>query len=41
MKGIRVRLEGLAKHFGKVVALRALDLDVKAGELVAFLGPSG
>ncbi len=41
MKGIRVRVEGLAKHFGKIVALRALDLDVKAGELVAFLGPSG
>lgn len=41
MKGIRVRVEGLSKHFGKVMALRALDLDVRAGELVAFLGPSG
>ena len=41
MRGIRVRLEGLSKHFGRVVALRALDLDVRAGELVAFLGPSG
>jgi ABC-type sugar transport system ATPase subunit len=31
----------LTKHFGKVCALQALDLDVRAGELVAFLGPSG
>ncbi len=41
MKGISVRLTGLAKYFGKVCALKALDLDVRAGELVAFLGPSG
>ncbi len=41
MKGIPVRLQGLSKHFGKVVALQALDLDVRAGEMVAFLGPSG
>ena len=41
MKGIAVRLEHLTKHFGKVVALQALDLDVRAGEMVAFLGPSG
>ncbi len=41
MKGIPVRLQGLSKHFGKVVALKALDLDVRAGEMVAFLGPSG
>lgn len=41
MRGISVRLDGLSKHFGKVVALRALDLDIRAGELVAFLGPSG
>ncbi|MDR7453918.1 MAG: ABC transporter ATP-binding protein [Armatimonadota bacterium] len=36
-----MRLKGLAKHFGRVVALRTLDLDVRAGEMVAFLGPSG
>ncbi len=41
MRGISVRLEGLSKHFGRVVALRTLDLDIRAGELVAFLGPSG
>ncbi len=41
MRGIEVRLEGLSKHFGRVVALRSLDLEVQAGEMVAFLGPSG
>jgi len=41
MKGISVRVQGLTKHFGKVVALQALDLDIRAGEMVAFLGPSG
>ncbi len=41
MKGIAVRLEGLSKYFGRVAALRTLDLDIHAGEMVAFLGPSG
>lgn len=41
MRGIEVRLEGLSKQFGRVVALRSLDLEVRAGEMVAFLGPSG
>ena len=41
MKGQSVRLEGLTKHFGKVIALRALDLEIRAGEMIAFLGPSG
>jgi ABC-2 type transport system ATP-binding protein len=37
--GIRVR--GLAKRFGPVVALDGLDLDVDRGEIVALLGPNG
>jgi ABC-type sugar transport system ATPase subunit len=41
VKGIRLRLERLSKRFGRVVAVHALDLEVAAGELVAFLGPSG
>lgn len=41
MKGTSVRLQRLTKHFGTVCALQALDLDVRAGEMVAFLGPSG
>src|SRR5712692_8005494 len=38
---VEVRLEGLRRRYGTVVALDGLDLTVKAGELVALLGPSG
>jgi ABC-2 type transport system ATP-binding protein len=38
-KGIRVR--GLVKRFGRVVALDGLDLEVDPGEIVAILGPNG
>lgn len=36
-----VRITGLSKHFGGVVALHHLDLDLGAGEFVTMLGPSG
>lgn len=40
-----IELRGVAKRFGegatRVDALRAVDLDVRAGEVVALLGPSG
>jgi putative spermidine/putrescine transport system ATP-binding protein len=36
-----VRLEGLSRHYGPVVALDRLDLTLHPGELVALLGPSG
>jgi ABC-2 type transport system ATP-binding protein len=38
-QGIRVR--GLVKRFGSVVALNGLDLEVGPGEIVALLGPNG
>jgi ABC-2 type transport system ATP-binding protein len=38
-EGIRVR--GLVKRFGPVVALAGVDLDVHRGEIVALLGPNG
>jgi putative spermidine/putrescine transport system ATP-binding protein len=36
-----VRLEGLSRHYGPVVALDRLDLTLAPGQLVALLGPSG
>jgi multiple sugar transport system ATP-binding protein len=36
-----VRLEKLVKRYGKVDAVRGIDLDVGDGEFMAFLGPSG
>jgi len=37
----RLRLVGLTKRFGDVVAVDDLDLEVEPGHFVAFLGPSG
>ncbi len=36
-----VRLDHITKRFGTTVALDAIDLDIKAGELFFLLGPSG
>jgi putative spermidine/putrescine transport system ATP-binding protein len=36
-----VRLSGLSRRYGPVVALDGLDLTIAAGELIALLGPSG
>jgi len=36
-----IRTEGLTKHFGDVVALDGLDLEVQPGEVFGFLGPNG
>jgi inositol-phosphate transport system ATP-binding protein len=38
---MRVTLQNLSKHFGPVVAVDAIDLEVNDGEFVALLGPSG
>jgi ABC-type Fe3+/spermidine/putrescine transport system ATPase subunit len=36
-----ISLRSLTKSFGPLVAVNELDLDLREGELVAFLGPSG
>jgi len=38
---MEVLLENLTKHFGRVVAVDNLNLEIKDGEFVALLGPSG
>ena len=39
--GVGVRLDGLTRRYGSVVALDGLDLDIAGGEFLALLGPSG
>src|SRR5689334_3039796 len=43
--GLAVRCSDIVKTYGtgsaKVVALRGIDLDVRAGELLMLVGPSG
>ncbi|TFV65397.1 ABC transporter ATP-binding protein [Blastococcus sp. CT_GayMR20] len=39
--GVPIRLDGLTRRYGSVVALDGLDLDIDAGEFLALLGPSG
>jgi ABC-type transporter Mla maintaining outer membrane lipid asymmetry ATPase subunit MlaF len=36
-----IRLSGLRKSYGDVLALDGIDLEVKAGEFFTLLGPSG
>jgi len=39
--GAEVRLTGVAKRYGKVTAVKPLDLTIAPGSLVTLLGPSG
>ncbi len=36
-----LRIRGLAKSYGKVEAVRGIDLAVRAGEVFGFVGPNG
>jgi ABC-2 type transport system ATP-binding protein len=38
---IALMTEGLHKSYGRVVALRGVDLEVRQGEIFGFLGPNG
>jgi ABC-type Fe3+/spermidine/putrescine transport system ATPase subunit len=41
MSTVGVKIEGLTKTYGDVVAVDGISLDVPAGEFVTLLGPSG
>jgi ABC-2 type transport system ATP-binding protein len=36
-----IRVTGLVKHFGRIEALRGIDLEVRRGEVFGFVGPNG
>ena len=40
-EGTFLRIEGVSKHFGSVVAVDDVSLDIARGEFFALLGPSG
>ena len=39
--GVPIRLAGLTRRYGSVIALDGLHLDIAGGEFLALLGPSG
>ena len=41
MSEIAISIQGLSKSYGRVQALRGLDLSVQRGEIFGFLGPNG
>jgi spermidine/putrescine ABC transporter ATP-binding subunit len=41
LRSAALRVEGLVKRFGEVVALDGVSLDIASGELLTILGPSG
>jgi ABC-2 type transport system ATP-binding protein len=41
MGDVAVKIYGLRKNFGKVQALRGIDLEIKTGQIYGFLGPNG
>jgi len=41
IKGAPISLQSLSRHFGKVIAVNDISLNIKSGEFMTFLGPSG
>ncbi len=39
--GIAIRFENLSKSFGRIQAVKNLNLDIAAGQVYGFLGPNG
>lgn len=40
-QNLAIKVKGLTKSYGKVRALRSIDLEVRSGEVFGFLGPNG
>ena len=38
---LAIQVHGLTKSYGKIQALKGIDLEVKPGEIFGFLGPNG
>lgn len=36
-----LKVSGLTKNFGKVEVLKGVDLEIKSGEILVVVGPSG
>ena len=36
-----IKVEHLAKHFGKLEVLKDINLDIQKGQVVTIIGPSG
>lgn len=41
LSNVIIQIQNVSKSFGRVHALRNVDLDVRAGEVVVIIGPSG
>ena len=39
--GIAIRVQGLWKRYGEIVAVRGIDLEVRKGEIYGLIGPDG
>ena len=38
---VRLRVGGMAKHCGGVLALQGVDLEAKSGQILSVIGPNG
>jgi len=41
MTELAIRAQKLSKHFGKVIAVEGVDLEIPSGQIYGFLGPNG